>query len=168
MTLPLKAYLDTNLILHWFKLCIIKRRKQADEQELIKFLSRHKEIEIFLSVFSVAEIVAHLRNEFKDKVTMREIEAFINILRNTIKFEIIKLDKFTDTKEQERKGILISPEIIDFAFLCYSARDSIHIDIAKSNDLWLITRDNDIPRVQKIYSKVIGESKFRKQFEKEH
>lgn len=166
MTQPKKVYLDTNLILHWFKLRILKKKKEADDKKIIKFLSKHKEIETFISAFSVAEIVAKLRKEFKDRVTMDEIKEIIEILRNSIKFDTIKLDKFSDMKGQERKGILISPEIIDFAFVCYDASDAIHIDIAKSNDLWFVTRDDDAPRAREKYSKIMGESKFRKQFEK--
>ena len=142
----------------------MKKIKQAEEEVMIKFLLEHKEIKPYISLFSVAEIVANMRNEFKDLIQMEDIKELIEILRNMISIDVIKLDETENSSGIKRKGILISDEIIKFAYFCYSARDSIHIDMAKSNDLLLVTRDDDIPRVKELYPKIIGESKFRKQF----
>ena len=91
---PEKVYLDTNLILNWFRLCIIRRVKKAEEEVIIKFLSEHKEIESFISVFSVAEIIANLRNEFKERVKMDEIDMLMKMLRNTINVDICHYNEF--------------------------------------------------------------------------
>ena|SRR3989344_6745232 len=165
MPKPDKVYLDTNLMYNWFKLRFTKKRKQADEEEIIKFLAQHKEIECFISAFTVAEIVARLKNEFKDLITLNDIRYSIEIFQDSINCQIIKLDKFRDMKDKDREGILISPQIVEFAFECLDSKDAIHIDIAKSNDLWFITRDNDVTRVKNIYNNVMGEKKFRKQFD---
>ncbi len=165
MPKPNRVYLDTNLVYNWFKLHFTKRRKQADEEEIIKFLAGHREIECFISAFTVAEIAANLRNEFKDRITLEQIKYLVQVLQDTINCQIIKFDKFKDMKNQDREGILISPEIIKFAFGCLDASDAIHVDIAKSSDLCFVTRDENVTRVKVVYENVMGEKKFRKQFD---
>lgn len=159
-----RIYLDTNLIFHWFELCLLGRRKLAGEGTFIRFLSDHKEIERYISAYTIAEIAAKLRKQFGDKVKLNDIHELIEEFRNLTGTQIIKIDEFSDIKGNKRRGILLSSNIADYAFYCCDSKDALHIDIAKSNDLLLVTADDGIPMVKSMYEKVIGESKFRKQF----
>jgi len=152
MTKPQRVYLDTNLLMDFFRR-IIRHRK--DIPEIIEFLEERKETEKYISVFTIAEITANLMNEFKDRNLKKEyIIGLVNTLKSTIQLNII-----------EHEVIELSSIMIDYAYECRDAKDSIHVLIAKKNDLWFITRDNDVPRLKPLYEKIMGERKFRKQFD---
>ena len=116
----------------------------------------------------MAEIVATMRNEFKDKVSKLMLIDYIKTLKETMHLEELKLPQLADAGGNKTEGIILMNRLIEFSYWSYSARDSIHAHITESENLWLITRDDDVVRIKNIYPKVMGESKFRKQFEKKN
>lgn len=148
-----KVYLDTNLIIGFFKNIIRKKKKTGEDPEIIKFLAIHDEIKKFISIFSIAEIIESLEEEFPSHaLTQDYILDLIETLRNTIELEIIE-------------DVKVSKNIINYTYLCRDVKDAIHIDICQASELWFITRDEDCGKVSKIYNKIMSERKFRKQFE---
>ena len=147
---PDKTYLDSNLLVDFYRR--LMRKKRFEYPEIIDFLTERKELPKFISSLSLLEIGAVTKKEFP-AFTLKDLENFTKSLIDTIGLEVIYL-----------------PEInwknaLQYAMLCHDARNSLHIDIARSRDLWFITRDKDDPRVKSVYPKVMGENKFRKQFD---
>ena len=158
-------YIDVNLIFRWIELTFFSRHPQkADEEKFIKFLSEHKEIKVYISAFTAAEIAAKLSKQFGENATPELIKTIIETLINTLGAETIKYEIFFDKQGKERKGLLISQELPNMALACRDAKDAVHICLAKSNDLLFVTRDKDATRVRTIYEKVTGAEKYIKQF----
>ncbi|MBI2583756.1 MAG: hypothetical protein HYW25_03760 [Candidatus Aenigmarchaeota archaeon] len=145
-----KIYLDSNLLMDFYIKCA-RKTKPYYEPEIITFLAERRGLPKFISSFSLAEIGARLKRDFPE-FTPEYLMEFTKVLIRTIGL-----------------GVIQSPTIdwryvLRYSLLCRDARNSIHIEIARSEDLWFITRDKDDPRVKEIYPKVMGESKFKKQF----
>src|SRR3989339_949283 len=134
---PKRVYLDTNIIYGFFK-SIIKGENEVPE--IIKFLADRNDVEKFISTFTIAEIIENLLKEFSYRNLKKEyIISLVDALRLTINLQTIQ------------ESIEFSSELIDYTYECRDAKDSLHVLIAKKNDLYFITRDNDIGRMNKLY-----------------
>lgn len=150
MAIPSKIYLDTNLLYGWFQNQLNTKKSPS---RIVKFLNeRCKDIEKFISVYSIAELVVDLKQEFQDReISIKKIAYLFDILKDTIGLKIILEIKLTGA-------------VIEFAELCDDHNDAIHIEAAKNENLTLITKDEDIGRVKDAYSNVISIGKLMKQF----
>ena len=146
-----KIYLDTNLIIGFFK-NIIKKKKYKEDPKFIRFLSDKNEIQKFISIFTVAEVIQVLRKEFgSHDLSKRYILDLIDTLRGTVGLNIIE-------------NVELTSDIIHYTYLCDDLKDAVHVSIAQINDIWFVTRDDDAGKTKELYNKVISERKFIKQF----
>lgn len=160
-----RVYLDVNIFREWFVRMI---RGDARTLFYVKFLSSHGEIEKHISIFGIAELVETLLKEPKlqgRKPTKEWISSLIEIFKDTTDVKIIEEDEI-------RKGLYrvftVSPKIVEFTYLCGDLKDSIHVDIARENDLLFVTKDDKVGRVNVIYQRVEGvRSLVRKYLKKE-
>ncbi len=151
MTIPSKIYLDTNLLYGWFK---NKLGKKKSETGILTFLSEKcKDIEKFISAYSVAELLVKLKDEFQDReISENKIAYLFEILRGTIGLKIIYESKLTET-------------VIKFADICGDHNDAIHIEIAKNQNLTLVTKDEALGKAEKLYPNIMSIGKLMKQFD---
>ncbi len=159
----LKVYLDTSVILPWFE-NIMANKKETPM--IIQFLIEHSEIEKYISAFTIAELVENLMfksNKIRDYMKKSQyIIDFIETFRHTIpNLKIIELEESKNGK----KGLLISvPELIEFTSIIGSVKDSIHVCIAMHEDIYIVTKDDKVGKVQTLYPKIIGMIGFAKSF----
>ncbi len=161
---PQEIYLDTSLLVGWFK-HILERRKKTEEPQIIEFLNNRPEIKKYISSISIAEIIEVLKSkEFKNyKLENQYILDLIETLRNTL--NLIVIEEFEEKGKKQLKNIFLdSQNIVDLTFLGGEVIDAIHIDISKSNNLYFITRDEGIGKTKEIYPKIMGLKHFMKQF----
>ncbi|GEM_PF-3237839 len=64
-----------------------------------------------------------------------------------------------------KEDVISVPEVIQFTAKIGDVRDAVHVCIAKHEDLYLVTKDDGIGKVQEIYPKTIGMIGFMKAFE---
>lgn len=139
-------------------------KKYKEEPEIIRFLSENKEIEIYISLISIAELVHTLKyhEEFQRyKISLGWIKELIQEFQNIVGFNIIINERINNI---EIGGIIIIPEILEFLDKHNGLADCIHVDIAKRNDLCFITYEKKIGRLKEFYDNIITESKLMKQF----
>ena len=147
-----KIYLDTNLLIGFFKNIIQKEKKPSEYPLIIDFLAKHNEIEKFISIFSIAEIIEVLRRTYSANNLSKEyILGLVDTLSASIDLKVIKEASLSD-------------RIIDYTYLCNDAKDAIHIDICRASEMWFITADDKCGRVKGAYDRIMGERKFRKHF----
>ncbi|MBI4170847.1 MAG: hypothetical protein HY514_04075 [Candidatus Aenigmarchaeota archaeon] len=162
----MRVYLDNSTIEPWFEAILIEG-KHMKTPGFIQFLIVHKEIEKFISSFTVAELVEKLMfhtekvRPFMKKLEL--IEGFVNTFQQTI-------PNLTIIEEEQapngQRGLFISvPELIQFTAKIGDIKDAIHVCIAKHEDLYLVTKDDNIGRVQDIYQRTVGMVGFMKAFE---
>ncbi|MBI2583045.1 MAG: PIN domain-containing protein [Candidatus Aenigmarchaeota archaeon] len=150
MPIPKKVYLDTNIVYGFFQNII---RGKMDHPEIIKFLAERKDVEKYISTFTVAEIVENLLKEFPYRSLKKDyIMSLVDTLRLTVDLKILQ------------ETIELSGELVDFVYECKDAKDSLHVLIAKKNDLFFITRDDKVGILKSLYPNIMGEQKFKKQF----
>ena len=103
---PNEIYLDTSLLIGWFK-HILEKRKKTEEPEIIEFLNNKPEIKRYISVITVAEIIEVLKSkDFKNyKLEKSYILDLIVNLRNTLNLIIIE-----EFEEKNGKQMTSSPE----------------------------------------------------------
>jgi len=165
----MRVYLDTCVILPWFQNIITNKKDSKGKIEvpkIIQFLVEHPEIEKYISAFTVAELVKELM--FKtDKVKphmkrLEYVQGFIETFQLTIpNMNIIELE---ESKNGE-KGILIPvPDLIKYTSLIGDVPDAIHVCIAKHEDIYMVTKDDKVGKVQSVYSKTVGMIGFAKAF----
>jgi len=158
-----KVYLDINIFREWFIRTI---KNNITPIFYVQFLSEHGEIEKRISVFSIAELVETLLKEPKLQgwnLTKEWILSLIEIFRDTVGVKIIEED---ETSKGQYTGFVVSPKIVEFTYLCGDLKDSVHVDIAKSNDLLFITKDDEAGRVKTAYPKVEGIRSLIRRYEK--
>jgi predicted nucleic acid-binding protein len=151
MEVPKKVYLDTNLLYGWFQNQLSKKRP---ESQIVRFLSEKcKDMEKFISVYTVAELLVNLKKDFSDRGLSKEkIGYMFEILRDTIDLKVIDQTKMTKS-------------VIDFADLCDDHNDAVHLEIAKNENLVFVTRDCDLGRVKSAYPHVTSIGKLIKNVE---
>lgn len=147
---PQRIYLDTNQLYGWFE---NQLNRKKPESGIVKFLSEKcGDMEKFISVYTVAELLVNLKQDHPDRnLSPDKISYLFELLKNSIKLKMIE--------EAE-----ITKEIVVFADLCNDHNDAIHIQIAKNQDLTLVTKDAKIGRVKAAYSNVMSIGKLVKQF----
>lgn len=158
---PEKVYLDNTSLVRWFLKRFYPRKYKRDPQ-IIRFLSEHKEIRCYISIFSVAELVQVLKHgqEFrKFKLKFKYILKLIEELQNIILFDIIQTVKIGGTSI---KGVVVSHEIVKYVFKHRHLIDCIHLDIARQNDLWFVTYEKRMGELKEYYEKIITEAKMMK------
>lgn len=166
----MRVYLDTCVILPWFQNIIIGKKDnkgQIETPRIIQFLIDHSEIEKYVSAFTVAELVKELM--FKtDRVKphmkrLEYVQSFIETFQLTIpNLNIIELEE----SKNGDKGILIPvPDLIKYTSLIGDVPDAIHVCIAKHEDIYMVTKDDKVGRVQSVYPKIIGMIGFAKAFD---
>lgn len=158
-----KIYIDINIFREWFVRTI---KNNATPVFYVKFLSEHIEIEKRISIFSIAELVETLLKEPElqnIKLTKGWISGLIETFKDTMGVKIIEEDKIYKGKY---RGFYVSPKVVEFTYLCGDLKDSIHVDIAKNNDLLFVTKDDKIGRVKAVYPKVEGIRSLIRRYEK--
>lgn len=91
------------------------------------------------------------------------VSAFVETFRHTIpNLNIIELE---ESKNGERGLLIPVPELLEYTALIGDVSDAIHVCIAKHEDIYLVTKDNDVGRVQEAYPKTVGMVGFAKAFE---
>ncbi len=160
----MRIYLDTSIIREWFVNII---RGDRGEPFYIEFMRTHNEFEKFISIYGIAELIETLKNEPEiqhKKLTKEFIMELIKLLQTTINMKIIES---TDKENTEFKGISLSADIIDFTYLCGDLKDAIHVEIAKSNKLSFVTKDDKAGRIKPLYPEIVGIRKFIRRVQKE-
>ena len=161
---PNEIYLDTSLLIGWFK-HILEKRKKTGEPEIIEFLNDKPEIKRYISSITIAEIIEVLKSkDFKNyKLEKSYILDLIVNLRNTL--NLIIIEEFEEKGRKQLKNIILdSRNIVDFTFLGGEVIDAIHTEIARSNNIYFITRDENIGKTKELYPKIMGLKHFIKQF----
>lgn len=157
-----KIYLDTNLLIGWFKWILKKKKRKGDEPKITKFLSEHEEISTFISSFSVIEIVGVISNDYKKpdgtpKYTLNDIKSFIENLNKYLKITVL---------EEKRIVSLPIKKLIGISRRCRHLADSIHVYLAEKEDIWFITTEVKLGRLKPYYPKIMTEKRLIKQFKK--
>ncbi len=160
---PDKIYIDNMFLVRWFlhKFYPIKYKK---EPAIIKFLSDDEEMEKYISVISIAELVKTLKydDKFKKfKLKFQFIEDLIIELQNMIGFDVILKENIKGVKID---GVIISKNIKNFAYVHPHLIDCIHVDISKSHELYFITDEKKMGKLKGLYENIMTENKLRKQF----
>lgn len=161
--LPDKIYLDNTSLVRWFLKRFYPKKYKRDPQ-IIRFLNEHKEIDTFVSILSVAELVHTLKHgeEFKKfGLKFDHIKGLIEELQNIIGFEIIQTVKINDTQID---GIVISGNIIKYVFKHRHLADCIHLDIARQNEIWFVTYEKRMGELKEYYENIMTEDKLMKQY----
>ena len=158
-----RIYLDNSLLVGWF-LPYLQDIKNPKTPKIIEFLSMHREIEVFISFFTIAELVEDLmfkEPRVKDyRKNMNNVLDLIDILTESLKIKrIIHKDK------NELEGNFIPKNIVEFTSICGSLKDSVHVSIAKYQDLYFVTHDKKITLLGSAYDKIITDNKLYKLFD---
>ena len=157
-----QIYIDTSLLNEWFAR-LMRGEKPEKDPEIIRFLGAYKDIEKFISIFTIAELVESLlfhEKRIRDHMKKMEIiESFAKLLMETTGLKIIELEK-----KDEHKGVFISPQVVKYTSICGSVKDAIHVCIAQYEDLWLITHDNKFGRLKPLYEKILTDRNLLKLF----
>ena len=159
-------YPDTSIIREWFVRIIVGDRRDV---ETIEFLRKHKEINKFISIYGVAELIETLKKEPSiqhKKLTKEFIWDLIKALQNTLT-NLKIIEEYAEPEGVSKyRGIVLSSEIVDFTYLCGDLKDSIHVEIAKNNDLLFVTKDDEVGRVKELYPKIEGIRSLIRRYEK--
>ena len=161
-----RVYLDNSVIEPWFE-GIMTGNKQLQTSKFIDFLILHTEIEKFISTFTIAELIEKLlfkTNNIKSYMKEKsKIEDFVEAFRQTIPNLKILED---EVSQNGQKGLFICAEdLLAFTTKIGSSKDSVHVCIAKHEDLYFVTKDDKIGRVKELYPKTIGMIGFAKAFD---
>ena len=160
---PNEYYLDTNLLIGWVRHILSK--KKPLEPKFIVFLKQHPEIKTWISTITIAEIVEFLQKDFgKHNLTFVQMKKVIEKMQKIIGFRIINA-YVTDEGMEEIKDIVLNAR--NLVLLTYEGRDvkdAIHVEIARQNRLWFITRDIDVGRMKRIYAYIDTAEKLMKKF----
>lgn len=82
-----------------------------------------------------------------------------------VKLHMRKLQLVEESKNGE-KGLLIPvPELLEYTALIGYVKDAIHVCVAKHEDIYIVTKDDKVGKVQQVYPKTIGMKGFAKAFE---
>ena len=102
-----KIYIDTSLLHDWF--ARLMRNEKDPDTDSIKFLRDRKDVDKFISIFTIAELVESLlfhEKGIRDYMKKLEvIESFSKLFMQTTGVKVIEFEK-----EGEHKGIFISPK----------------------------------------------------------
>jgi hypothetical protein len=159
-----KVYIDTDLLVGWFLSKFYPKKHK--EPLIVKFLSEYRnKIKSYISMISIAEIMGLLIHDskFKDlKLKSDFIEKLISELQTIIGFNVI----FSKARvfEQEIICLQITDKVIEYIAVHPHLVDCIHLDIAKSNDLFFVSHEDKIGKLKDLYPKIMTDKKLEKQF----
>ncbi|MDO8538051.1 MAG: hypothetical protein Q7S21_04155 [archaeon] len=157
-----RIYLDNSLLVGWF-LPYLRETKNPNVPQIIDFLSNHKEIEVFVSHFSIAELMEDLLfKEPRIRQHMRKPDIILHYFETLT--DIINLKIITHIGKNGIEGNFVSKEIIDFTILCKQPKDSIHVAIAKYQDLIFVTHDTKATILSKLYNNILTDNHLFKLF----
>jgi len=133
--ITMKLYLDTNIILGWFKRIMQKERKGREFEipSLLKFLSSHSELELIVSDITRVEIFRYLISEWGCNLeSCRKawdyfIESFeIEVIKAEINFE--ELEEICLAVPTRKKTLI----------------NLLHLQIAKRYKFWFLTGEKEL------------------------
>lgn len=152
----MKVYLDTNIILDWFRNIMIGARKVKEFKtpKKMEFL-KLQGIELFVSDLSKIEILRYLKSDWNaDKETIEEIwQRFLESFN--VNYLVIQNLDFKELSEiclliPTRKKTLIN---------------LMHLQIAKKEDIWFLTGEKGLlTKYKNYYEKSISYPELRKLF----
>ena len=152
----LKFYLDTNMSERFFKNAIFSKRRKT-KLEIPKIFGYLVSInaELYVSSFSLAEVYEHMWKSYQAQP--HEISEMTQLFLQKFKIKLI-LD------------FEISGKILHYVRKRkLEAKDAVHLSIAKNNDIYLLSDDNDfIERARAFYAKLIAEKSLRTFFIRLH
>jgi len=162
--------LDTMIFREWFRQILADEK--LPDPEIIKIIAklRDKKVQLFLSVFSVAEIISNLKREPSirpHKIRSGYIEtmkAITQDLQNMTGCIIIEGDF-----NKKLDKIHIDPErLMKYSHLVGQVKDSILLIIAEDNELVFVTKDTDVLESKDAYRHTIGINHFVKLMKERH
>ncbi len=160
---PDKIYIDNSLLVRWF-LHKLHPKKFKTEPQIIRFLTEHREIRKYISILSVAELVHTLKygRDFQSfGLPLNFILDSLSELIKSMEIEVISRENFSGTKIN---GIIVTENIIKFVDKHQHLADCIHVDLAKSHDLFFITHERDMGVLKEFYEKIMTDDKLMKQY----
>lgn len=152
----MKIYLDTNIIIGWFKRIMQKERKgrEFDVPSLLKFLSSQPELELMVSEITRIEIFRYLISEWNCDLQFSR-KAW-NYFMESFNIESIKAEiNFGDLEEiclsiPTKKKTLIN---------------LLHLQIAKRYGIWFLTGEEGLKRkYSRYYDKILTYKELRQRF----
>lgn len=160
---PDKIYIDNSVLIRWF-LHKLHPKKYKTEPQIIRFLTEHREIEKFISLISVAELVhtiKHGENFQSFGLKLNYIRGLLSELQNVTDLKIISKEKINGV---EINGVVVSENIVNFVDKHRHIIDCIHVDLAKSHDLFFITHEKNMGVLKEFYDKIMTDDKLMKQY----
>jgi predicted nucleic-acid-binding protein len=161
--LPNKVYIDSCILFRWF-LWKFYQRKYKKEPKIIRYLNENaSKTKSYVSILTIAELVKILKHDerFKNKdLNIEYIEKLIEELQNIAKFDIINTIRLNGFSID---GVILSKNIVKYVELHPDLIDCIHVDIAKTYELWFLTDEKKIGKLKVLYNSVMTENKFFKQ-----
>lgn len=143
MSEKLRIYLDTNIIYDWFqkKTEELLHGKEFTEIRRVTFIEENLEfLEVYTSFFTLIEIASRLKEDFK--LTPDQINRQLRFFVTNYPIQIIKSIKLDD-------------ETLKYFLSNISWKDSIQLNIAKNENLSLVTEDEKLHRKGKKFYKEI-------------
>ena len=159
--IPEKIYIDNNLLIRWF-VHKFNRKKYRSMPEIIKFFNEHPEISKYASILSVAELVHTLKygKDFQRfRLNLKHIEELLSELQNTINLDIILKEKRDGV---EIDGVIITRDLIKMIDRHHHLIDCMHLDIAKSHDLFFVTHEAKMGELKPLYENIMTDEKLMK------
>ena len=160
---PDKIYIDNSLLVRWF-LRRLNPKKYKIEPQIIRFLSEHKEINKFISILSVAELVHTLKYGKDFQAYGLKLSYILDSLAELLKsmeIEVISKENFGG---MEINGIVISENIVRFVDRHKHLADCIHVDVARSHDMFFVTHERDMGVLKEFHEKIMTDDKLMKQY----
>jgi len=132
----MKVYLDTNIIFGFFKSMLqnIFEGRRLKKSWRLYILSRNKKLQVYISTFTLVEIKESVRewlNEKNESISEEKLEGLISYFEEIFNFKILESIRL--------KNI--------FEYTGLDAKDSIQLEIARSNKLIFITEDKKLKEI---------------------
>ena len=160
-----RIYLDNSLLIGWF-LPYMRGITPKEEPDIIQFLLKHPEIEVFISNFSIAELMESLlHGNIKGIRECNKKQEFVMSLLNALR-ELVNFQIITHKGKNEIEGNFITKDVIPFTVCCKQPKDAIHVAIAQYENLCLVTHDTKSTVLSGLYKKTITDKHLYKFYEK--
>jgi len=152
--MTMNIYLDTNMIIGWFKEVAKARKKNANikEPEKLKFLVSQR-YNLYVSTLTKLEVIRYLVSQWgisgdEAEKLWEEFIVTYNII--VLELETISIKSLKDIikKVETRKKTLVN---------------LMHLEIAKTYNLWLLTGDKGLLKCKFYYDKIISYIDLRRQ-----
>jgi len=149
----MRLYLDTNIILGWFKRMMQKERKGEEFKipRVVKFVTSQKEFDLILSNLTKVEIIRYLISEWGCNLeSCRKawdyfIESFeIEVIKAEINFE--ELEEICLAIPTRKKTLI----------------NLLHLQIAKRYGFWFLTGEKELKeKYSNYYNKILTYKELR-------